>query len=100
MGKIEENKINEILNKTALSDSSVKWWEKQVEKALLNLEELDASLSEIDTNKRQELIDQLMLILNRSEIELKIIYEIEKEIEDFIKQQNKSKKSKNKRKPN
>ena len=100
MGKIEENKINEILNKTALSDSSVKWWEKQVEKALLNLEELDASLSEIDTNKRQELIDQLMLILNRSEIELKIIYEIEKEIEDFIKQQNKSKKSKNNRKPN
>jgi hypothetical protein len=100
MGKIEENKINEILNKTALSDSSVKWWEKQVEKDLLNLEELDASLSEIDPNKRQELIDQLMLILNRSEIELKIIYEIEKEIEDFIKQQNKSKKSKNKRKPN
>ena len=67
---------------------------------MLNLEELDASLSEIDPNKRQELIDQLMLILNRSEIELKIIYEIEKEIEDFIKQQNKSKKSKNKRKPN
>ena len=100
MGKIEENKINEILNKTALSESSVKWWEKQVNKALLNLEKLDASLGEIDPNKRDRLIDQLMMILNRSEIELKIIYEIEKEIEDFIREQGQNKKSKNKRKQN
>ena len=100
MGKIDENKINEILNKASLSEASVKWWEKQVDKALLNLEKLDASLSEIDPNKRQRLIDQLILILNRSEIELKVIYEIEKEIEEYNGHQKKNKKSKNKRKPN
>ena len=102
MKKTDENrinKVNEILNKAALSEASIKWWEQQVDKALLNLERLDASLCETDPNKRQKLIDELMLILRRSEIELKVIYEIEKEIEEFTKPQKKSKKGKNKRSP-
>lgn len=100
MKKIDEDKINKvskILQKAALSEASIKWWEQQVDKALLNLEKLDASLCEIDPNKRQKLVDELLLILKRSEIELKVIYEIEKEIEEFTKQQKKSKKGKNKR---
>lgn len=98
MKKINNNRVSEILTKVALSDASVKWWEQEIEKALLRLEQLDASLPEINSNKRQQLVDELLLILNRSEIELKIIYEIEKEIEELLSQQKENKKSKNKRK--
>lgn len=65
---------------------SVDWWEKKVEKIINELDQLDSDPLNKNEKKEAALIKELQVILNRAQIELKAIEDLENEMEIYLKE--------------
>lgn len=92
--KINQNKINEVEKIFRRADSvidSVNFWDKKIDEVLFELDFLNEknNLTLEEKERKNFLTDELLKLFKRIEIESNYIDEIEKNISDYIKKQNK-----------
>lgn len=91
MNKDNLSKAQDIIKRVELSNQSVVWWEKEIEKVMQELEKVENSKKKKDKQRTIELLTQLEALLPRGRLELNTINKLEVEVEQFLKNEKETK---------
>jgi len=99
INKTREQKIQEIINRVDLSTLSVKWWEKEMDNIISEIDKLELSEDSRADYEIEKLKDKLQSLIPRAQLEIDVIDNLEKELNILLKEIDDGK-EKNKKKGN
>lgn len=100
INKTREQRIQDIINRTDLSTMSVKWWEKEMESAISDIDKWELSDDYRADDEINKLRKKLESLIPRAQLEIEVINKLEKELDSLLKEIEDEKKGKNKKKGN
>jgi hypothetical protein len=78
------DKVLQFITQANTSVESVNWLEKRVDKIIKELDKLDSDPLNKDEDKEAALIKELQVIVNRAQIEMKVIGDLENEMQTYL----------------
>jgi len=98
MKKTKHQRINELVDKTRISTQSVNWWEKEMDNILSEIDRWESSDSPKAEDELERLKDKLQLLIPRARMEIEVINNLEKELDELQKETGNEKPKKTNRK--
>jgi hypothetical protein len=98
--KTRLEKIQDIINRTDLSTMSVKWWEKEMDNIMSQIDKWELSDDCVADSEINKLKKKLESLIPRAQIEIEVINKLEKELDVLLKEIKDEEKGKNKKKGN
>jgi hypothetical protein len=96
--KTRSEKIQDIINRTDLSTMSVKWWEKEMDNIMSQIDKWELSDDRQADNEINKLKNKLESLIPRAQMEIEVINKLEKELDAIQKEIDEEAKSKNNKK--
>ncbi len=93
----KHQRINDLIDKTRMSTQSVNWWEKEMDNILSEIERWESSDSPEAEDELEILKDKLQLLIPRARMEIEVINNLEKELNELQKETDNEKPKKVKR---
>lgn len=93
----KHQRINDLIDKTRMSTQSVNWWEKEMDNILSEIEKWESSDSPKAEDELERLKDKLQLLIPRARMEIEVINNLEKELNELQKETDNEKPKKVKR---
>jgi hypothetical protein len=98
--KTRLEKIQDIINRTDLSTMSVKWWEKEMDNTMSQIDKWELSDDSRADSEINKLKKKLESLIPRAQMEIEVINKLEKELDVLLKEIKDEEKGKNKKKSN
>ena len=98
--KTRLEKIQDIINRTDLSTMSVKWWEKEMDNTISQIDKWELSDDSRADSEINKLKKKLESLIPRAQMEIEVINKLEKELDVLLKEIKDEEKGKNKKKGN
>lgn len=98
MDKKRTKRIEDIINRTLISNESVKWWEKEMSNAMNEIDKLESSNNPNTEKELNRLRNKLESLIPRAQMEIQVINNLEKELDAIQKEIDEEAKSKNNKK--
>jgi hypothetical protein len=98
--KTRLEKIQDIINRTDLSTMSVKWWEKEMDNTMSQIDKWELSDDSRADSEINKLKKKLESLIPRAQMEIEVINKLEKELDVLLKEIKDEEKGKNKKKGN
>lgn len=81
--KTKHQRIKDLIDKTNISTQSVKWWEKETDNILLEIDRWESSDSPKAEGELIALKNKLELLIPRARMEIEVINNLEKELNEI-----------------
>jgi hypothetical protein len=98
--KTRHQRIQDIITRTDLSTQSVKWWEKEMDKTMAEMDKWESSSSPNAKIELEKLRNKLESLIPRAQMEIEVINNLEKELVALQNEIDHEKEGKNKKKSN
>jgi hypothetical protein len=95
--KTRLEKIQDIINRTDLSTMSVKWWEKEMDNTMSQIDKWELSDDSRADSEINKLKKKLESLIPRAQMEIEVINKLEKELDVLLKEIKDEEKGKNKK---
>ena len=92
--KNRTQRIENIINRTLISNESVKWWEKEMSRAMNEIDRWESSSNPNAEKELNRLRNKLESLIPRAQMEIQVINNLEKELDAIQKEIDEEAKSK------
>lgn len=92
--KNRTQRIENIINRTLISNESVKWWEKEMSRTMNEIDRWESSSNPNAEKELNRLRNKLESLIPRAQMEIQVINNLEKELDAIQKEIDEEAKSK------